>query len=190
MVSETLPALPEAPGAAAFRDRVAAGEEPVVLRGAAAHWAAVQASGDGGEGVAAYLKRRDTGVPVFAIVGQPDIDGNFGFRKDGRAVNYDARQTPLSTVIDRVPEAERGGFAVAVQAAPASGILRDWNRENALDLVPESAQARLWLSTTSTTTSPWSSPGRAASPYTRRSRSRTFTSGPCCHHPAAFPPAA
>lgn len=146
MDSQPLPEPRTVNSPAAFRDCIARGEEPAVLRGAAARWAAVRASSDAGEGIAAYLRRRDTGVPVYAIVGRPDIDGGFGYDSDVRSVNYDARQTPLSAVLDRLPEAARGGFAVAVQAAPASRILRDWDGENATDLVPKTARPRLWMS--------------------------------------------
>jgi hypothetical protein len=130
----------------AFREQVAKGTAPAVLRGGAGHWKSVAAGADGADAIERYLRRKDSGTPVYTIVGSPSMQGRFGFSADTRSVNYDARQTPLSSALARFPEAARGGFSVAVQAARARAVLSDWEAENRNTLAPADAEPTVWIS--------------------------------------------
>ncbi|MEM9758009.1 MAG: cupin-like domain-containing protein [Pseudomonadota bacterium] len=140
------PATVELDSLEALREHIAEGEHPALLRGAARQWAAVNAAGSGDETLMEYLRARDTGEPVYAILGRPEIHGSFGFQRDARSVNYAARQSPLSDVLARFPEAAQGNFAIAVQAAPVRQVFRDWDVENPCLWLPESVPPTMWVS--------------------------------------------
>jgi hypothetical protein len=146
MQAQAPPPLRELTSATAFDEHVREGAEPAVLRGAALEWSSVSAAREGSEVLAEYLRARDTGHPVYAILGQPAIRGRFGFDTATRGVNYAARQTPLSQVLARFPDAAAGGYAIAVQAAPVRQILRSWDAENANPWLPASVEPTMWVS--------------------------------------------
>jgi hypothetical protein len=58
-----------------LRAEIVPAYRPVVLRGLAADWPAAQAGIQGGDAIAAYLKRLDNGASVEAFVGAPEIKG-------------------------------------------------------------------------------------------------------------------
>ncbi|MEL7046268.1 MAG: cupin-like domain-containing protein [Pseudomonadota bacterium] len=130
----------------AFREHIAEGERPALLRGTARQWASVSAAGAGDETLTNYLRARDTGEPVYAILGRPEIRGSFGYDPDARSVNYAARQSPLSSVLKRFPEAAQGDFAIAIQAAPVRKVFRDWEEENPSLWLPETVAPTMWVS--------------------------------------------
>jgi hypothetical protein len=94
----------------------------------------------------AWLRERDGGQAVYAILGRPEIEGRFGFDGDTRQVNYAARQSPLTAVLDRFADAAAGGFAIAIQAAPAREVLHHWDEENPNPWLPPSAEPTFWIS--------------------------------------------
>ena len=118
----------------------------MILRGAADNWKLVAAGRTGIETALSYLRTHDTGEPVYTVVGQPEIDGKFGYAENFAQLNYAARRTPLSDVLSHLrvhPEPRR--HAIAVQAAPAREVLRDWDSENPLPYVPERVEPTLWV---------------------------------------------
>lgn len=129
-----------------FRAAISQGEAPALLRGAVTHWTVTGVGAQGPEALAAHLAERATGLPVYTIVGQPEIQGQFGYRGDFSGLNFEARQTPLSAVLPHFTTASERGIAIAVQAAPALEVLRDWAQENPCDLVPGDVAPTLWLS--------------------------------------------
>jgi len=138
--------LRELTSAKSFEKHVEEGAEPAVLRGAASEWSAVRAARKGSAAFSDYLRARDTGHPVYAILGQPAIRGRFGFDADTRGVNYAARQTPLGQVLARFNDAAAGGYAIAVQAAPVRQVLRNWDAENANPWLPATVEPTMWVS--------------------------------------------
>ena len=138
--------IAEVADARAFRAQVAAGTTPAVLRGGGGHWSSVSAGAEGPDAIERYLRHKDSGTPVYTIVGRPATQGRFGFSADTRTVNYDARQTPLSSALAHFPAAAKGGFSVAVQAARARAVLTDWEAENRNTLAPAEAEPTIWIS--------------------------------------------
>jgi hypothetical protein len=130
-----------------FERVVTGGREPAVLRRAVPDWQLVRAAGEGEDTVTAYLRERDTGLAVYTVVGQPQINGRFGFSDDFAGLNFQARQTPLAGVLPHLDRAIASGTAIAIQAAPALELLRHWREENPMPLLPDSVAPTLWLST-------------------------------------------
>lgn len=146
---EILPRIPEIQSCDApadFEAVVRRAAAPIVLRGGASHWKSVNHAKQGDEALIDYLAARDTGTPVYAIVGQPDIAGRFGFSHDLRRLNHKATQVSLSALLNQYPGALQSGHAIAVQAAPVRELLRDWDHENPLGFQPDTAAPTLWLS--------------------------------------------
>jgi hypothetical protein len=126
----TLPpaaALPEIAGVdrTTFDRDVRPAGRPVILRGLARDWPAVQAARSSPEALVAYLKRFSHPEPVSAIVGAPEIGGRFFYTPDLKGLNFTRGQSPLAPFLDRLlrdRSAERP-FAMAVQSIPAPDLL-------------------------------------------------------------------
>jgi hypothetical protein len=146
MTTSALKRITEVDTSSAFEAGIAEGSTPVVLRGAARDWSCVRAATAGRDTLLAWLRDRDRGQAVYAILGRPEIEGRFGFDSDTRQVNYAARQSPLSSVLDRLGDAEAGGFAIAIQAAPAREVLHHWDEENPNPWLPPAAEPTFWIS--------------------------------------------
>ncbi|MFK7828842.1 MAG: cupin-like domain-containing protein [Congregibacter sp.] len=129
-----------------FKTAVAEATGPAVFRDGAAHWNCVRVALQGDDSLLEYLGARDKGTPVFAIVGQPDIQGRFGFSPDLRQLNHKAAQVSFSSVLKQYPAAQQSQHAIAIQAAPVRELLRNWDQENPLTYPPSTAAPTLWLS--------------------------------------------
>jgi hypothetical protein len=148
----TLPpaaALPEIAGVdrTTFDRDVRPAGRPVILRGLARDWPAVQAARSSPEALVAYLKRFSHPEPVSAIVGAPEIGGRFFYTPDLKGLNFTRGQSPLAPFLDRLlrdRSAERP-FAMAVQSIPAPDLLPGFVAENATGLVDADVVPRLWL---------------------------------------------
>ncbi|KQM86330.1 cupin [Sphingomonas sp. Leaf23] len=79
-----------------------AANEPVVLRGFAAHWPLVAAGREGAQRAIAYLKQFDGGRPIVGYTGEPAIGGRFFYRDDWTGLNFDAARVGLSAYLDRI----------------------------------------------------------------------------------------
>jgi len=130
-----------------FDSEIRPAREPVVLRGLAANWPAVQAGREGAAAIVAYCKRFSHDRPVSAIVGDPAIHGRFFYNDDLTGMNFVRGVSPLDPFLDRLlRECERPtGYAMAVQSMPAPELLPGFTAENAIQLVDDAVAPRLWL---------------------------------------------
>jgi hypothetical protein len=132
-----------------FRDDALAAGVPVVLRGLAADWPAVEAARRGDIG--AYLKRLDRGVPCELAVGAPSIEGRFFYDEGMRGFNFKRVQSTFSSVIDQLQAAAAAASqgmappALAAQAAAAAHALPGFSQENPAPQLLAGAAPRLWL---------------------------------------------
>ncbi|MFC0679852.1 cupin-like domain-containing protein [Lysobacter korlensis] len=84
----------------ALPDEVLTSTRPVVLRGLAAGWPAVQASrASRGAGID-YLRRFDAGSTVAAMVGAPEIGGRFFYNEDLSGFNFHMERPALLAMLD------------------------------------------------------------------------------------------
>lgn len=126
--------------------------QPTVLRGIARDWPAVRAARTSPQDLADYLKRFDRGAVVEAMLGAPAIGGRFFYDEGGRGMNFDRRPAPLGPVLDELlrladhPEPP----AIYVGSTPIAPILPGFETANALDLLDDKIQPRLWLGNAST----------------------------------------
>ncbi len=130
-----------------FDAEVRAARQPVVLRGLARDWPAVQAARTSDEALVAYLKRFSHANPVNAIVGAPEIEGRFFYTPDLTALNFTRGKSTLDPFLDRLlrdRDVDRP-YAMAVQSIPAPDLLPGFAQENATTLVDAAIVPRLWL---------------------------------------------
>ena len=139
----------EAVDAATFREEVASGHVPVLLRGQVAHWRAVAAAKQGDRVIAEYLAGFGGGKPLEVLIGPPEIGGRFFYRDDMQGFNFQRQHVPLPNLVGellRLAEQQAGAPpAIYANAAAAPEHLPGWAEANPLDLPPPDAVPRLWI---------------------------------------------
>ena len=133
---------------ATFENEIFPTNRPAVLRGLLGDWPAVQASRQSLASAVDYFKRLDTGRPVGAIVGPPEIKGRFFYSDDFQGFNFGSRTVSISTALDTfVTLAERPlPPAIALQAMHVPDIMPSFLRDNAMPLLDRDIVPRVWIS--------------------------------------------
>jgi mannose-6-phosphate isomerase-like protein (cupin superfamily) len=137
----------EVPDRSGFDDEVRAACQPVIMRGLARDWPAVQAGLVSAEEIVAYLKRFSHSRPVPAIVGPPEIKGHFFYTDDLKALNFQRGQSALDPFLDRLlrDQIAQAPYAMAVQSIPIPELLPGFTLENSIGLVDADVEPRIWL---------------------------------------------
>jgi hypothetical protein len=130
-----------------FHEEIRPAGQPVVLRGLAAGWPAVQAALRSDEEFVAYLKRFRVDEPVTAIVGEPEIEGRFFYNEDVTALNFTRGRSRLDPFLDRLlrDRTNPAPIAMAVQSAPIPEMLPGFEKENRIDLLGSDVVPRAWI---------------------------------------------
>ena len=121
--------------------------QPTILRGVARDWPAVRAAKTSPHVLADYLKGFDRGAVIEAMLGAPAIGGRFFYDETGQGMNFDCRRAPLRGALDELlrladhPEPP----SIYVGSTPIAPILPGFTKANALDLLDEAIQPRLWI---------------------------------------------
>ena len=132
---------------ASFDKEVVARFTPLVLRGLAADWPAVQAARRSDEDVSDYLAALDSGRPAQLFIGPPDIDGRFFYDPTLRGCNFQTRSTPLTALLRHLlatrdkPDSD----ALYAGAAATDDHLPRWSQSNPLPFDLPTAKARVWV---------------------------------------------
>lgn len=135
--------------AGVFADQIAAAEAPVILRGQASSWQAVEQARQGDRAIATYLSRFGGGKPLDVMVGLPQIGGRFFYRDDLSGMNFRRERVPLGNLLGLLlkfaEERVEAPPALYASAAAAPDHLPGWDRANPMDLAPADAVPRLWI---------------------------------------------
>lgn len=139
----------DAVDAAAFRAEIASGHQPVLLRGQATGWRAVERAYAGDRAMAEYLAGFGGGQPLEVMVGPPEIGGRFFYRDDMRGFNFQRQHVPLGSLVGELLRLAEQRVAdppaIYASAAAAPDHLPGWREANPLDLPPVDAVPRLWI---------------------------------------------
>ena len=130
-----------------FRDEIAVGYAPVIMRGVASQWPAVRAGRGGPAAMAEYLARFGGRRPLAAMIGPPAIKGRFFYSDDFKGLNFDRVEIPLETLVGELlkmaghpaPPAVYAGAVAAADSFPGFAA------ENVMPLDVPKAIARLWV---------------------------------------------
>jgi hypothetical protein len=149
--------LPERGGmdARAFAQEVEPAYRPMVLRGLARDWPVVAAARTSPQAFTDYLRRFDSGAPVEAFIGKPEMEGRYFYDSDMRGFNFERNKGRLSEALDiLVQVAEQAAPPrFYIGAAPIPQLLPGFDAANPMGLFPPgSATARAWIGNRSTVT--------------------------------------
>lgn len=125
---------------------IRAAGRPVVLRGLATGWPAVDAARAGDESIIAYLSREPATRPVRAIAAPPSENGLFFYNRDLTGFNFQSGNGPLDLFLADLLGA-RGmsdAPAMAVQSEDLATLLPAFAAANTLPLLIGAAP-RLWI---------------------------------------------
>lgn len=130
-----------------FADDVAQRYQPVVMRGVANAWPAVQAGRSGPRGMADYLLHFDRGAPADVMMGAPEINGRFFYSDDLRGFNFHRAQVALPVLLaELIRQAdELQPNALYAGAASAPDKFPGWSDANPLPFATPDATPRVWL---------------------------------------------
>lgn len=120
---------------------------PVVIRGLAAHWPAVDAAAAGDAELVRYLSALDSGKPATVLVAPPEVQGRYFYAPDMRGFNFTSEKMPLAALLARLlaerdSDAPQGLYA---GSTPTAESLRAFAGENAMPLDVASGEPRIWI---------------------------------------------
>lgn len=121
-----------APDAIPYGELLEAGA-PVILKGVASDWPLVRAGLEGPEAAIAWLKRFDSGKPVVAYRGEPEIGGRLHYDETATKLNFQAGRAPFSAFLDEIAKhlddpAPPGFYMGSTDIGTWFPVLREGNR--------------------------------------------------------------
>ncbi len=128
-------------------DELLTSVEPVVLRGLAASWPAVQAAKQSAHASAAYLKRFYRNEPVVAMLGAPEIQGRFFYNEDLTGFNFRPMRVKLDNVLDELHDHVNDVRppALYVGSTSVDDILPGFRAENDFDFNGRDPLMSIWI---------------------------------------------
>jgi len=146
-------AIEEFEGANAFaREDLIGRERPLVIRGLVGDWPLVcERLADAG--FAARLAAFDSGVPVDALVMQPEEDGVIGYNADFDGFNYEHHRVPVSKGLQRLLDlaGHERVPGIAIQSAPIAKCLPGFLAGHTLPFLDAGVEPRIWIGNRVTT---------------------------------------
>lgn len=131
----------------ALPDDLLQSPEPVLLRGLAAHWPAVQAARRSAAEAAAYLRGcwRDASVGIF--LGPPEIDGRFFYNEAFTGFNFRRETGKLDLLLDALLQLadEAHPPALYVGSTTVDTCLPGFRADNDLGFGGRDPLASIWL---------------------------------------------
>ncbi|HEY0589126.1 MAG TPA: cupin-like domain-containing protein [Pseudoduganella sp.] len=130
-----------------LNDELLACAAPVVLRGLAARWPAVQAGRSGADSANAYLRRFWRDATVITMLGGPEIGGRIFYNEDLSGFNFASVHTRLDQILTEL--ARHSGNprppTIYVGSTTIETALPGFVEENPLDLGQRDALASIWI---------------------------------------------
>ncbi|HEU4604119.1 MAG TPA: cupin-like domain-containing protein, partial [Steroidobacteraceae bacterium] len=132
---------------ATFREHIVPANQPAILKGLIADWPAVREAQASTRSLAEYLKKFDSGRPVNALIGEPEIGGHFFYREDMRGLNFTRKPQQLSAAVDTLLslESQTRPPSVYIESASIADYVPGFLADNKLDLLPGVVQPRIWI---------------------------------------------
>ena len=135
----------------AIRREVVGSGCPAVLRGLVKAWPAVKLESTAA--LVEYLRRFDNGTGVDALMTPPEAEGKVFYDVAMNGFNFVRNRLPITAVAQQA--LRYGAFARAPAVAVQSALIRDclpgFTAENALSVLDDTIQPRIWLGTAITT---------------------------------------
>ena len=115
-------------------EKMRATGRPVVARGVARHWPAVEKARLSPEAAGGYIGGFSSGLPVPFFEGAPEMGGRFFYNAAMDGFNYEIRRAPLRDLLGRILASAGRGDAPFMYAGSLSipGYVPDFARMNSL----------------------------------------------------------
>ena len=132
---------------AEFREKIFPGNEPVLMKAQVDSWPAVQAGLSSPQEAIRHIKRFDRGQLVDTNIGSPDIEGRFFYNERLDGLNFTRKSRTIGGTMDRILSMANRDRpqAIYIQSVPVAENLPGFEGENAMDLAPPPATARIWI---------------------------------------------
>lgn len=131
----------------AFREKVAMGGEPALIRGYARSWPLLQAAQISDRAACDYLRRHDSGKRPQVMLGDPAIEGRYFYRDGLDGFNFERIEMSISDALDRMlahaedPALPSAYLGSLVTPAYLPGLVD----AHPCALVPPGVAMRLWI---------------------------------------------
>jgi hypothetical protein len=121
--------------------------QPLVMRGLVSDWPMVSVAAKSSDHVLDYLGQFDSGRPLTAMLGSPDIDGRIFYNDDLTGFNFDYARIGLEEVFARLRESQSTTKPpmVYVGSTNIDNWLPGFRNENDLGLDDYSPMASIWI---------------------------------------------
>jgi len=135
---------------ATFDAEIRLAGQPVILKGLAAEWPAVQAARTSPKALGDYLRAFDTGAEVNISVAQKEVQGRFFYNDDMTGLNYQTHRRPLSFIIGWCLsiQGQAQSESVYLQAQPVDGFMPRMAPDLAMPLLDAQVRPRIWIGNT------------------------------------------
>ena len=120
---------------------------PVVLRGLVADWPVVEAGARSPVAFRDHVSRFDTGAPMEAFVGAPQIAGKYYYSADLAGFNFERRRMSLSQALDAMVGSlgQDGAPSLYLGSVPTDDRLPGFSSQNPMPLLGQTTGQRIWL---------------------------------------------
>jgi len=134
-----------------FQREVIEGCRPVIIRGLVADWPVVQAVRSSPARLKDYLAAFDVGIRVEAYFGNPAIGGKYYYAPDLKGFNFERRMMKLLEALQIMVESldRADAPSVYVGSVPTGDSLPGFAAANAMPLLGQGINPRIWLGTRS-----------------------------------------
>ena len=131
-----------------FASEILPAAQPVLMRGLAAGWPAVQAALTSDEAIADYLQDMDNGQPVSVLEANPGTAGQFGYGPGLHDFNFRRRTRQMSDGVRQLIALKDHPNPpyVYIQSAPTPQHLPRFVPENPNPLLGPRVAPRIWIS--------------------------------------------
>ena len=121
--------------------------QPLVMRGLVADWPMVKAAKKSSDDALDYLGQFDSGRPLTAMLGCPEIEGRIFYNDDLTGFNFDYARIDLQEVFSRLRDSQvkHKSPMVYVGSTNIDNWLPGFRKENDLALDDYSPMASVWI---------------------------------------------
>ena len=121
--------------------------EPLVLRGLAANWPIVRAALQSSAEAESYILQFDSGQPLTAYRGEPEIEGRIFYNSDLSDFNFERIRLPLPEVFDQLRQysAEEHPPTLYVGSTMVDNWLPGFRRHNDLVIDGQDPLVSIWI---------------------------------------------
>jgi hypothetical protein len=122
-------------------------KEPLVLRGLAEDWPLVKAAKQSSAQAESYILNYDSGQPLTAYKGAPDIDGRIFYNQDLSGFNFDRIRLSLTDVFENLRQysSQAQPPTLYVGSTMVDNWLPELRRDNDLTLEGQDPLVSIWI---------------------------------------------